>query len=189
MISAKFNLFAWYGRLSFRERKVLHSAIGIVLLLLVDLTVVTPIWDYYISMEDKIASEERILVRNLVNLRRKEAVEAEYQKYSSYTRPMGSDEEETANLLSEVEQLARSNQVVLVDMKPRETKALQFHKEYIAELDSEADMPNLVRFMYNIEGSTQLLKVSSAKLSMKEPKSDIVKARLTVTKTVLLGKF
>ena len=184
---SKFNFFSWYNGLANREKKVFQGAAGCILLLLVDMTVVTPVWDTYSLMEDQIAEAEGALTRNLVNLGRKEAVEAGYERYRSFVRTAGSDEEENAALLSMIEQVARAHQVVLADIKPRETKVDDFHKEYIAELDAEAEMKNLVNFIHEMEKSDQIMKVLSAKLSAKEANSPVVKARITVAKTTFLG--
>lgn len=183
----KFNLFAWYERLASRERRIFQGAVGCVLILFLDMALITPLWDSYVAMDERIAAAERTLLRNLVNLNRREVVEAEYEKYRAYERPAGRDEEENAGLLSEVEQLARSHQVVLVDMKPREGKSGQFHKEYVAELDAEAEMANLIKFIHQMEGSAQLIKVTNAKLVAKEAKSNVVKVRINVAKTAFLG--
>ncbi len=182
----KLNIFAWYNRLSSRERRIFQLAAGFVLFLLLDQAVFTRVWDMYSSMEKRITEAEGTYVRNLVNLKRKEIVESDYAKYRSFIRSAGKDEEENAGLLSEVEQLARSNQVVLVDMKPREVKARQFYKEYAAELDAEAGMEELIKFIYQLEQSPQLMKVSSAKLTLKEAGTTFVRAKMTVTKTVFL---
>lgn len=165
----------------------MQGAVGCVLLLILDLVVFTPLWDFHVSMEQKIIVAEKTLIRNLVNLQRKEAVEAGYEKFRPFVRHAGTDEEENAALLSEMERLARSHQVVLVDMKPRETIPREFHKEYVAELDAEAEMANLVNFIYQLEQSVQLVRVSNVTLSAKEAKSTFVKAKITVTKTALLG--
>ncbi len=182
----KLNIFAWYDHLSSRERRIFQFAAGFILLLLVDQVVFTRVWDSYSLIEEQIAEAEGTYVRNLVNLKRQETVESDYAKYRSFIRPAGKDEEENASLLSEVEQLARSNQVVLVDMKPREVKAHQFHKEYSAELDAEAEMEALIKFIYELEQSPQLMRISNAKLNLKEAESTFVRVKLTVTKTVFL---
>lgn len=187
---SKLNLLAWYDHLAPREKKIFQGALACFIVLLVDLMVITPIMDAYSAMEERISSSERTLVRNLVNIERKEAVESEYEKYRPFVQSGGSDEEENANLLSEMEKLARANQVVLVDMKPQEAKTNQYHKEYVADLDAEADMANLVGFLHAIGESPQLMKVTNVRLSpkdVKDPKSTAVKARVTVMKIVLLG--
>ncbi|MBI4365962.1 MAG: type 4a pilus biogenesis protein PilO [Deltaproteobacteria bacterium] len=183
----KLNLLAWYQRLSARERKIFQAGMGCLLVFLIDLTVVRPVWSLYGSLQNEIAEAERTLTRNLLNLQRKEAVESAYEKYRAFVRPAGTDEEENAGLLSELEQLARTNQVVLVDMKPREAKATQFHKEYAAELDAEADMKNLIAFMHQLGQSPQLMKVVNARFAAKGDKTAAVKARITVTKTTFVG--
>lgn len=183
---SKLKIFTWFSHLSTRERRILQLAAGFILLLLIDKAVFTRVWEMYSSMEARITEEEGMYIRNLVNLKRKEIVESDYAKCSSLIRPAGSDEEENASLLSEVEQLARSNQTVLVDMKPREVKTHQFHKEYAADMDAEAEMENLIKFIYSIEQSPQLMKITSAKITLKEAESTFVRARLTATKTIFL---
>lgn len=186
----KLNLFAWYEHLSPREKMIFQGAMACFVILLIDLAVITPIMDSYVAMDERISSSERVLIRNMVNIERKETVESEYEKFRSFVRPGGTDEEENAALLSEMEKLARANQVVLVDMKPQEVKARQFNKEYVAELDAEADMANLVGFLHQIGESPQLMKVANVRISAKDPKdpkSTVIKARVTVTKMVLLG--
>lgn len=186
----KLNLLAWYDHLASREKRVFQGAMACFIILLVDMTVITPILDSYSAMDERIASSERTLIRNLVNIQRKESVEAEYEKYRPFVRPSGSDEEENASLLSGMEELARANQVVLVDMKPQEVKAHQYHKAYVAELDAEADMANLIGFLHAIGESPLLMKVTNVRISpkdIKDPKSTVIKARITVMKTVLLG--
>jgi len=185
-MSLKSNFFSWFNNLSSRERLLLQLSIGFALFLLADQVIFTRVWDMYSSMEKRIVEDEGSYIRNLVNLKRKEVVESTYDKYKSYIRVAGRDEEENASFLSEVEQLARSEQVVLVDMKPREVKKQQFHKEYVADLDAEAEMEELIRFIYQLEQSPHLMKISKIKLTSKEQGSTFVKARMTVTKTVFL---
>ena len=183
----KLDIFVWYNRLSAREQRVLQVGVACVFLWLLDTAIFRPVWGLYVSTKEEIALAEMTLARNKTNLERKESVESAYTKYRSFVKPAGNDEEENANLLSEIERLARSNQVVLVDMKPREIKVSQFHKEYTAELDAESDMKNLIGFIYQLEQSGQLMKVFHSKFSPKDAKSDVIKAKIVVTKIAFLG--
>lgn len=184
----KLDLAGRYNKLKPRERSLLFGFSIVALLLVSDFAVVRPLWNYYVSIEERTAAEEKRLVRNLLNINRKDAVERDYAGYQQFTRPSGTDEEEIGKLLSEIEQTARTNKVVLVDMKPREAQSRDFYKEYRAELDAETELANWVQFVHQLEESEQLLRVSAAKLTLKTPDSSVVKARMTVTKIVLLEK-
>lgn len=184
---APLNILARYQRLSARERRILQVSAACLLLLLVDVAVVRPVEELYTATQAQVAEAERTLTRNMTNLTRKESVEAEYEKYRAFVRPAGNDEEENAGLLSELEQVARSNQVVLLDMRPREAKTSEFHKEYGADLDAEAEMKGLVAFLHQVEQSPQLMKVASARFTPKGDKSTTVKARISITKTTFSG--
>lgn len=187
-ILEKLNLLERYNSLKPRERNLLFGFSVVGLFLLSDLAVVRPLWNYYVSIEERTAAEERRLVRNLLNINRKDAVERDYGGYQQFVRPSGTDEEEIGSLLTEIEQTARNNKVVLVDMKPQAARTHDFYKEYQAELDLETEMAGWVQFVHQLEESAQLLRVSAVKLVLKAPDSPTVKARMTVTKIVLPEK-
>src|SRR3989338_4762721 len=102
----KLNLLERYNNLKPRERTLLFGFSIIGLFLISDLAVVRPIWNYYVSMEERMVAEERKLVRNLLNINRKDIVEKDYGGYQQFTRASGTDEEEIGSLLSEIEQTA-----------------------------------------------------------------------------------
>lgn len=91
-------------------------------------------------------------------------------------------------MLSEIERKARSNKVILVDMKPRESKLHDFYKEYRAELDAEMDLVTGIQFMHQLEESGQLLRLISVKLTRKGTDLPVMKAKMEVVKILLLEK-
>lgn len=185
----KLNLLERYNKLKPREKIFIFAAFIVGFLFMADFVLVRPIWDYHISLNEQIGVLERQLVRNLLNINRKSLVEGKFEKYRQWIHPVSSDEEEIGKMLSEIEQNARSNKVALVDMKPRQTKTLDFYKEYRTELDAEMPMKNWVQFVYQIENSDQLILLSTLKLNYKkEPEPAVVKAKMEFTKTLLLEK-
>lgn len=184
----KFNLLDHYHKLRSGERTLLLGTLVTIVVLILDVAVVRPLWNYYDTMEERTTAEERKLVRNLLNINRKDLVEKEYEEYEQFIHPPGTDEEEIGKLLSEIEQKARSNKVILVDMKPRESKQHDFYKEYRAELDAEMDMTNWVQFVHQLEDSDQLIRLTTVKLTRKGVDLPVVKAKMEVTKTLLMEK-
>ncbi|MBI2981293.1 MAG: type 4a pilus biogenesis protein PilO [Deltaproteobacteria bacterium] len=190
-ILGKLNFLNRYQKLRRGERFLLLGALVATLLLVSDVAVVRPIWNYHISLQERTAAEERKLVRNLLNINRKDLVEKEYEEYQKFMQSPGSDEEEIGEMLSEIEQKARSNQAILVDMKPRESKSHEFYKEYLVALDAEMDMPSWIQFVYQLEASEQLIRLTSAKLTRKTSEGTdepVVKAEMEVTKTLPMAE-
>ena len=184
----KLDLLGRYGKLNARERTLLFGTAVTVLFLVSDLAVVRPLWNYYISMEERTTTGEKKLVRNLLNINRKDLVEKEYEEYRRFIHPSGTDEEEIGKMLSEIEQTARNNKVVLVDMKPQESKSYDSYKEYRVSLDAETEMANWAQFVYQLEGSDQLLRVTAVKLALKGGDTPLVKAKMMVTKLLVPEK-
>lgn len=184
----KLNLPERYRQLKHGERLLLLGAIMTALVLGADLAVARPLWNYYVSMGEQTAAEERKLVRNLLNISRKEIVEKGYEEYQKFLHPPTTDEEEIGRMLSEIEERARNNKVILVDMKPREPRPYDFYKEYVVELDAEMEMASWIYFMHQLEESSQLIRVTSAKLTRKGGDQPLAKAKMTVIKTLLLEK-
>lgn len=180
------NLLAKWDQLAIRERWLSIAAASVLFALLLDFAVVRPLWNYYVSVDQQTKAQEQKLMQNMLNITRKDAIEKEYDGYKSFFHTAGTNEEETAGMLREIEKIARSNEVVVVDMKPKDTKALQYHKEYTVELDVETELAPLLRFMYELESSLQLMRVGEAKLSLKGKDQPVVKAKMTIIKMLLL---
>lgn len=184
----KFNFLKRYHQLGARERFLLIGTLIVVLLLIADFAIVKPLWNYNIKLGEQTAVLEKKLIRNLLNINRKERVEKEFEKHRHWIHPPSTDEEEIGKMLSEVEQEARNNQVTLVDMKPRETKSKNFYKEYRAELDAEMPMDNWVRFVYEVENLDQLVLLTITKLTYRGDDNPVIKAKMAFTKTLFLEK-
>lgn len=180
------NILAKWNQLGSRERWLCIGAGAVLALLLLDVAVARPLWSFYVSVEDQTRAQEQKLMQNMLNITRKDAIEKEYEEYQKFIHVPGTHEEETAAMLREIEKIARSNEVVVVDMKPKETKDQQYHREYTVELDVETEMAPLLRFIYELESSLQLLRVGEAKLSLKGKDQPVVKAKMTITKMLIL---
>lgn len=181
-----FNLLSKWNKLAPREKSLFLASVAILSFLFLDLIVVRPLWNHYISLADQTVFKEKKLLQNMLNISRKDLIEKEYEKYKDYIHEPASNEEETAAMLREIEKLARGNEVVVVDMKPKEVLSEKFHKEYKVDLDVETEMSPLLRFIHQIESSSQLMRVEQAKLQLKSQESPVVKAKMTVTKIVLM---
>jgi len=178
-----------YHKLVPRERYLLAGALLVILILFADFAVVKPLWNYHISLGERMVVQEKRLIRNLLNINRKEKVEREYEKLRHWIHPPSTDEEEIGKMLSEIEQKARKNKVTLVDMKPRETKAKEFYKEYRVELDAEMPMDSWVKFVYQVEALDQLMLLTVTKLTYKGKDEQLIRAKMVFTKTLLLEKL
>lgn len=178
-IQSKFN------RLSKREKFVSVACAAVFLILFMDLLVVRPLYESYLSLEVRTIEAEKRLEQNIINITMKEDIDKRFEEYRKFIKKPAPKGEEEALMLSEIEKTARTNDVLLVDIKPQDEKILEFYKQYTVNVDVETEMKHLVQFLYQIETSSQMMRVVKAKLGLKERDSQIIKARLTIIKTVM----
>ncbi|MFH1189731.1 MAG: type 4a pilus biogenesis protein PilO [Candidatus Omnitrophota bacterium] len=176
------NLDFFY-KLSKKERVGLLAALAVIMVVLVDKLVISPVGDKVLHISQEIKFSEKKLSRDLRNINNKDLIESEYKKYKNYVKKSSaSDEEDVANILGEIEGLARSAAVNLIDIKPQATKQADFYKEYAIAVEVEGSMEQVITFLHNLNGSTQLLRAVKLRIGLKEKDASIIKASLLVTK-------
>lgn len=172
-------------KLSKREKIGAYLSAAFLLAVFLDNLVIKPISARVKVLNMEIKTSEAQLSRYLRNLNRKDEVLKEYQKYIKYVKNGGSDEEETAKILGEIEALARKSSLTLADMKPRTPRAIGFYKEYTVEIEVEGSMDSITNFLYQLNTSSQLLRTEKVRLYPKKKGSSAIKGLILVTKILI----
>jgi len=169
-------------KLSGKEKAGLLAAFVFICLAVMDRLVVSPINTRVRWINRQIEIAEKELAQDLRNISQKDVIAGEYQDYITYVTKVGSDEEEVAKLLGEIEGLARKSAVDLVDMKPRTSKELDSYKEYTVEVEVEGGIGPIVQFLYYLNNSTQLLRTERVRIQLKEKDSSVIKSTMLITR-------
>lgn len=175
----------FWEKLSKKEKFGLSIAMTFLTAALLDRFIISPIKNRFRQINQKIEISEKKLGSALRNLKQKEFITAEYQKYIDYVKKSGSDEEEVAKVLAEIEALARKSSVYLVNTKPQKPREVDFYKEYAVEIETEGDMPSLINFLHQLNTSPLLLRADKLRLSPKARESTVLKASMLITKVLV----
>jgi len=62
-------------------------------------------------------------------------------------------------VLNEIETLATNSNVRIVSMRPKPAQDLDYYKRFAVEIETESDMQSLMKFIFGLKNSPQLLKV------------------------------
>ena len=173
----------FFSKLAKKERIGLSIASLIVLLALADRLVVSPIRGVMGRLNREIEICEEELRRDIMSMNEKKAISKEYEKYTQYVTKAGSDEEEVAKILAEIEGIARKSNVNLVDITPQAPREIDFYREYAAEIEIEGETPAIVSFLYRLSNSTLLLRAQKLRINLKA--SGSVGAFVLVTKILI----
>ncbi|MEE8360286.1 MAG: hypothetical protein V3S04_05100, partial [Candidatus Omnitrophota bacterium] len=176
------SLQTFLTRLSKREKAVLYMAALIISLTLLDRMVIYPIFSKMEELTEEIGEKESGIKRSIHILTHKDRILAASVKYKTLIRSSRSEEEEMTSLLKVIEMLASNNSIYLVDMKPGGVEETKAAKKYLLNLNCEAQLEQLIHFMYNIEESGELLTIEKYKMGPKSKESSVARCSMSISK-------
>lgn len=185
MLKGLSSYYAFIGRLSKREKVIFYGALLFVLLTMVDRLIVSPIFLKLKSLDTQIIEMNRTIQTNIGLLARKEKIIAETKKYAELLSAVESKEELVTFLLKEIEGLANKSGVYIIDIKPAGSKESGDIREYMISLNCEAQMEQLIEFMYSVENSSQLLSIDKYQMSPKAKESSLARCSMAISKITL----
>lgn len=175
---------AFFLRLSKREKFVFYGALFFVSLTLLDQLVVSPVFSKIKFLDTEIKNREALIKNSLKIVTQKEKIVSARAKYSYLSSGFTSSDTEATSLLKEIEGMSSKSSVYLVDMKPAAVKGGSSEK-FMISLSCEAQMEQLVDFMYNIENSDKLLMIDKYQISPKSKESSVAKCSMSISKIVI----
>lgn len=176
---------AFISRMSRKERIGLFIAVTFLSFAFLDRLIIDPIAAKIRQIDQDISISEKQLEEYLRYLKQKGIVTAEYQKNAQYVKKVGSDEEEQTKILGEIEELSRRCKISVINVKPQSPRQIGFYRKYVVNVESEAEMQPFMDFLYQLNNSSQLLRVEEVTFNLKEKKSLIVRGSILVTKVVI----
>jgi len=176
----------FWDKLSKKEKIGLSFALVFMLVAGLDRLIISPIRGRFARVDQSIKISEKQLGHDLRNVHLKDQIAEEFEKYVEYVERSGSDEEEVAKILGEIESLARQSKVYLVDVKPQSPKTIDFYKEFSVEIEAEGEIADLTTFLHHINMSAQLLRVEKLRLNAKESENKMLKSSMLITKVLVL---
>jgi nucleoside diphosphate kinase len=175
----------YFTKLSKREKTIVYVTAVIVFFGLVDRLVYYPIVNRFRELDQEILLQEKLRITNWRHLAAGGAVRKAYSAYDGYALIAGSDEEEMASLLNEIEGLARKTGLSLVNVKPKPLTKEKVWKQYPVEIEVETEWASLIKFIHGLYTSKYLLRVKHLRLMPKGKRNTRVRGYLIVNKSVI----
>jgi len=181
-----FSVFQdFFSKLSKRERLIFYSACFFIFLFLLDRLVVGPSFSKMKSQEEEIEEKKTIIKKDLYILSIKDRILEESKKYEPFFSKTKNLDAEVTSILKEIENLANKSSVYLVYIRPGEVVEEGPFKNILINLSCEAEMTQIINFLYSIENSSKLLTVERYVISPKTEASSLAQCRMTVSKIVI----
>lgn len=147
--------------------------------------IIEPFLEANSKLNRRIDAERLRLEKSQALLKKQDTIKAEHERYAGFIKPSASDEEEQASMLKAIEAIARSNNIYIKNIRPQPVKEKLFYKEFVFELIAEAEIDRLVKFIYQLQSSENLLRVKKLTLSASSSKKAL-KALMEITKPSII---
>ena len=166
-----------------RELGLFYAIAGLLVIWFISRVVLSPFHEKLATLDREVALQEAKLRKGITLIEKKEAISKEYDKYASFFSIQNySDEESVANFLKEVEKISRETNLTILDMKPQKEVAKdKFSKEYQINIKAEANMKQLVNFLYALTNSSLLFSVEKMVLVPKSEESSDLSITMAVS--------
>ncbi len=131
--------------------------------------VLLPLKNKWQSLDKEILISKTNFGRYARILMQRDLIEKEYKIYADYLKTKDSPEETIVNLLQEIETIATSSGVSLVNIVPSVIKEEDYFKQFNIRIELETEMTSLIKFLYQIQKSQQLFKIERLRILVKGP--------------------
>ena len=170
--------------LNTREKGLVFATLGVILLSLIYGFGLKPAGLKWAGLNRQVLNKEIALRRNIKFIRQKQEISNIYGQYSGLIKKRATDEEEMADLLNIVENIATDTNIRIANIRPKPTKRSEFYKKYVLEMNCQAAIEDYIEFIYNLQKSGQSVRVEKLKLTSQGRDTPLLKARMLITKVL-----
>lgn len=139
------------------------------------------------KLNSQIKLEEEKLKMGVAVQKKKDEILQDYKDYSAYLKIGTQDREIAAKFLKEIEKISQASGVSVVNLNPdNQPEVSKEFKKFKAELRLDANMEQLLNFLYKIQESALLIKINKLSIESKDEQSGALRIEAAVSITVPL---
>jgi len=171
-------------RLGTREQLGIGLAALALFLLVVDFAVVKPLLKRTATVRAAAAQEARRLAYCRAVVGAAPATRAEYEDVRDLVGRAASPDEAAGQMIGEIDEMAARSGVLLARRRSGEPRKFSYCEEHVMEVtEFSAQISQLLAFLYEIQRSPGMLRVTSLKFAP-EKGSSVLKGSMEITKIV-----
>ena len=173
-------------RLSKREKRILVSVIVVTIIGLSYNFLIEPLFARWMKTNRKIEVIKIKLKKSLLLIKEKQKVDAEYSIYEQKLKSKGSNEQDITLILDEIEKVATGSGLRITSMRPKPPDHKDYYSRFTVEIETESDMNSLMKFIYDIKNSPQVLKIEKLNLNTRSSQQGVaIRASMLISKLVM----
>ena len=175
-----------FNKLSSQEKMFLYAAVAAGVIAFFDLLFYRPVTSRLREIEENIQKANLAIEQDIRFVSYEDKIYAEQEVFKSYqTGEKKTGEEIIAEFLGTVESLAKAAAVNLSKITPADVVAKKGAVYYSANLEADGRLEDMVKFMYEIDKTENLLKIVKVSMEANKAVPDGIKASMKVVKLVI----
>jgi hypothetical protein len=167
-----------------REKTILYTTIGIVSVSIFFNFIITPIIRKNGLINKEIHNTKMKLKKYLLLLSQKQSLQTKYNYLNAEKPASGIKENSTLRTLSEIENMANTAQIRILDIRPQLRKSEGSYDEILVELRTEGSLSDYITFIYNLENSLLLLRIKRFQFNSRS-NSALLEANFSISKLAI----
>jgi len=149
---------------------------------------VNPTLEHWHNQTEQIRQKNEAIKEYGYILQQEDALKDSFARLSHQIQTEIPVEREESQFLIEIGNVATDTNVHISTMNPRPFKDFDSFKELSVEIEMEANLGNLTRFLYEMRKSSVVLVVNSLNLEPKSERSALLKGHLIISTMFLKNK-
>lgn len=162
------------------EKLSLFITAGVIISAIIFNFIIMPIFDKFESLGKETMITRIKLIKYLQLLSQKDAIEKKYKQFSPDSSLSGQEHDPFVAVLSELESLAKSSNIYILDVRPQSQRKTTKYKEIMVDLRTGGELKDYMRFIYDIENSISLLRIRKIQLNA-ESNTTALKGNITIS--------
>jgi Tfp pilus assembly protein PilO len=152
-------------KFSDKEIKNIYILTALAALVLLYVFVVKPSITRWNDIDRKTEAAKTKLQKSIALMQEKRNIDNEYGMYEKNLKLRGSNEQEMAHILNELESIARQANVKITSIRPMAMEEKEYYRQFEVELEIESQIGALMSFIYYLKNSPQFIRVEKLNLS------------------------
>lgn len=181
-------------KLNKQERNIAIAAAVIAVIYFLQGGVLDPVVGFMKRATGQMDRHQLELKQYLLIVAQRDEVLKEAQAYADYFTETGkeakSDQEtESANLLSEIEELARNGNVTVTSLTPKEIKEADVTREYRVDLSAQGSQKDMISFLYALQSAQSVFYPEKLQITAtRVQEASLVTAQMTLVKAIVYSR-
>ena len=170
-------------QLTAREKKIFIVTLAAVAVSVFYNALLQPLYERKEFLTQEIEIHRQQLQRDLRAVQKVEALDAKYDAYLKQFRQLGTEEEVSSSILSEIEGVAGRFGLHVTDLKPQRVEHDKYGNQFAVSLTINSELTDVIRFLCALQQSPYLFNVERMEFEKFERRN-----QSKLTTRLVLGK-